>query len=161
MPSTMPPEVIDILSKIHQRKVILFIGNGASIESGAPKTKDLVDIIKKTFSKAEYKGDDFIQTCTDVLETSITSKSELEGLIKKKLYGLKPSNFHLELPLHSWPAIFTTNYDDLIEQGYRNVDHRIQNVEPIFSDQDQITLNDTEKVKLFKLMGCIVSQTRY
>lgn len=155
---TIPSEAIDVLSKIHQKKVVLFVGNGASVDVGGPKTKELVQIIKNSFPRAEYKGDDFIQTCTDVLETTLTSRIELEELIKEKLYDLKPGDFHTELPLHAWPAIFTTNYDDLIEQGYRKVESRVQNIDPVFSDRDLITLNDSEKVKLFKLMGCIVSQ---
>jgi hypothetical protein len=153
-----PEDLSDLLSKIYQNKVVLFIGNGASIDAGGPKTEELVTIIKKRFPGADYHSNDFIQTCTDVLETTLTSRADLEEVIRKKLYDLKPGLFHNELPLHVWPAIFTTNYDDLIEQGYRNTPNRMQTIDPVYSDRDPITLYDAEKVKLFKLMGCIVSK---
>ena len=153
-----PEDMADLLSKIYQNKVVLFIGNGASIDVGGPKTEELVATIKHTFPGADYHSLDFIQTCTDVLETTLTPRSDLEEVIRKKLYDLKPGLFHNELPLHVWPAIFTTNYDDLIEQGYRNTTSRVQMIDPVFSDRDPITLYDAEKVKLFKLMGCITSK---
>lgn len=138
---------------------MLFIGNGASVDAGGPKTEDLVIAIKKRFPSAEYQSEDFLQTCTDVMETTLTKRSDLEEVITKRLYGLKPSVFHKELPLHIWPAIFTTNYDYLIEQCYYDVGSSgMQIPDPIFSDQDPLALHDREKVKIFKLMGCIVSQ---
>jgi len=154
----IPNEVTKLLGKIYDKKVVLFVGNGASIDAGGPKTEELVKQIKKTFSDAQYKSDDFIQTCTDVVETTLTPRIDLENLIIKALYDLKPSSFHLELPLHFWRAIFTTNYDDLIEQGYRSIEKRVQMYDTVFSDTDSMMLNDEEKVKLFKLMGCITSK---
>jgi hypothetical protein len=151
-------EVTKLLGRIYEKKVVLFVGNGASIEAGGPKTGELVEQIKRSFPDAQYKNDDFIQTCTDVLETTLTSRIDLENLIVKTLYDLKPSSFHLELPLHFWRAIYTTNYDDLIEQGYRGVEKRVQGCDTVFSDTDSMMLNDDEKVKLFKLMGCITSK---
>jgi len=151
-------EVTELLRKIYAKKVILFIGNGASVDAGGPKTEELVQAIKTTFPNAQYKGNDFIQTCTDVSETTLTTRADLEEIIVKALYDLKPSSLHLELPLHIWPAIFTTNYDDLIEKGYRQVQNRVQLCDTVFSDEDSLVLNDEERVKIFKLMGCIVSQ---
>ena len=151
-------DVAELLTKIHQKKVVLFIGNGASVDAGGPKTKELVTTIKNAFPQADYRGNDFIQTCTDVLETTLTSRRELEDIVKKQLFDLKPSSFHMELPVWVWRAVFTTNYDDLIEQGYRAVGRRVQSLDTIFSDRDPISVNDMERLKLFKLMGCIVSQ---
>ena len=115
----VPEDVAELFNKIYQNKVVLFIGNGATVDVGGPKTRDLVAAIKKAFPEAIYRGDDFIHTCTDVMETTRTSRRELEQLIKKKLFDLKPGSFHTELPLHIWRAIFTTNFDDLIEQGLK------------------------------------------
>jgi hypothetical protein len=154
----VPPEVNELLKKIYDGKVVLFIGAGASVDAGGPTTESLVEQIKKTFPKAKYTSDDFIQTCTDAIETTLTPRADLERVIVRALLGIKPSTFHLQLPLHPWPAIFTTNYDDLIERGYREVEDRVQIPDPVFSDRDVLTLHDREKVKIFKLMGCIVSQ---
>jgi len=154
----VPDDVAELLNKIYQKKVVLFIGNGATVDAGGPKTKGLVTTIKNAFPDAVYRDDDFIHTCTDVLETTRTSRRELEEVVKKQLFDLKPGSFHTELPRHIWRAVFTTNYDDLIEQGYRSVKDRVQNLDPIFGDRVHITLGDSENLKLFKLMGCIVSQ---
>jgi tetratricopeptide (TPR) repeat protein len=156
----LPPELTDLITKIYtSNNIVLFIGNGASADAGGPKTEDLVEAIKKRFPSAEYQSEDFLQTCTDVMDTTLTNRADLEEVITKRLYGLKPSAFHRELPLHIWPAIFTTNYDYLIEQSYYDAGNSgVQLPDPIFSDQDLLALHDKEKVKVFKLMGCIVSQ---
>jgi tetratricopeptide (TPR) repeat protein len=154
-----PSEASGLFEKLRQQKIILFVGNGASVDAGGPTTKQLVSLIKTRFKDATYSNDDFIQTCTDVMETSFTSRRDLEDYIVRILYDLKPSPFHMELPLSIWPAIFTTNYDDLIEKAYRAIsDSRVQLPEPIFSNTDPLALHDREKVKVFKLMGCITSQ---
>ena len=154
----IPPEISGLFEKLGQQKVILFIGNGASVDAGGPATKKIVAQIKARFKDASYSSNDFIQTCTDVMETTLASRKDLEALIVKALYDLKPSPFHMELPLSIWPAIFTTNYDDLIEKAYRLVDSRVQLADPVFSAKDPLGLHDIEKVKIFKLMGCITSQ---
>jgi hypothetical protein len=154
----VPPEVNELLRKIYDGKVVLFIGAGASVDAGGPKTEDLVKQIKESFPLAKYKSDDLIQTCTDVIETTLTARVDLDRVVIQALWGMKPAAFHLQLPIHLWPAIFTTNYDDLIEQGYREVENRVQMPDPVFSDRDVLTLHDREKVKIFKLMGCIVSK---
>ena len=42
-------ETATLLGKIYDRKVVLFIGNGASVDAGGPKTEELVREIKKHF----------------------------------------------------------------------------------------------------------------
>jgi hypothetical protein len=154
----IPAEASELFEKLAQQKVILFIGNGASVDAGGPTTEKIVAQIKARFKDASYSSEDFIQTCTDLMETTLTSRKDLEALIVKALYDLKPSPFHMELPLSIWPAIFTTNYDDLIEKAYRLVDSRVQLADPVFSAKGPFGLHDIEKVKIFKVMGCITSQ---
>ena len=156
MPNT--PEINTLLQKISQEKVILFVGNGATIDAGGPKTQEIVDIIKKNFPGALYSGDDFIQTCSDVIETTATDRKDLETLIRKPLFDVNPSPFHMELPLHVWRAIFTTNYDDVIERAYRGQEKRVQLADPVFGGNSGLTLHDKEKVKVVYLMGNISSQ---
>jgi len=95
---TIPSEVQDIIEKISRQKLVLFIGNGASVDAKGPSTEKLVKIIKTKFNKGDYTSDDFIQTCTEVLDTTYTPRNDLESLIKNALYDLKPSQFHLQLP---------------------------------------------------------------
>lgn len=93
----MSTETATLLGKIYDRKVVLFIGNGASVDAGGPKTEELVREIKKTFPDAKYQSDDFIQTCHDVMETTLTTRSDLERVVVEALYGLQPSSFHLHV----------------------------------------------------------------
>ena len=119
-------ETRGLLRRIYDGKVVLFVGNGASVDAGGPKTEELVRAIKKSFPEAKYQSEDFIQTCTDVMETTLTTRADLEQVIVQVLYGLQPSAFHSQLPFQVWPAIFTTYYGDLIEQGYRQAGNRVQ-----------------------------------
>jgi tetratricopeptide (TPR) repeat protein len=152
-----PSALDDLFSKITRGRVVPFIGAGASVDAGGPKTDELINTIKRTFPSATYQGNDFMQTCTDAIETSYTDRSDLDKVVIKQLSNLHTSDFYKQIPLHEWPAIFTTNYDDLIEQGYRVTDNRLQTPDPVFNDQDNLNLSDKEKIKIFKLMGCIAS----
>ena len=46
------------------------------------------------------------------------NRTEIEEFIRSKM-NVQPSEAHLDLCRIRWQAIFTTNYDDLIETAYR------------------------------------------
>ncbi len=98
----------------------MFLGAGVSTVANAPSTPDLIDLIRKKFDKARFASDDFIGVCQAVIDCDYyDGRTELEDLLREKLGNLKPSKWHLELPKYKWAAIFTSNFDDLIEESFR------------------------------------------
>jgi hypothetical protein len=58
----------------------------------------------------------------------------------------------LNLPLYTWKSLYTTNYDDLIEQCYRRLGRELT----VYSSDFDFTVHDSpEATKLFKLHGTI------
>ena len=147
--------------KIRQGKAVLFLGAGASMTASAPSGKQLSEEIQKEFLGKANSIDDVIETCSKVLDTPGINRSDLEDFIRAKL-NVQPSASHMALTNFRWQAVFTTNFDDLIELAYRISKDPIQNrCEVIFDNRYSRTESDyLEVVRVFKLMGCIHGNDR-
>ena len=95
----------------------LVLGAGASVSSGAPPTDELVELIKKRFPKASDDTNLFT-VCDSVIHHPLYGRIELARFVKSQFDTLSPSECYKQLPRVHWRALFTTNYDDLIEQAY-------------------------------------------
>lgn len=157
----MNPQKTRMFKKVKQGKVVLFLGAGASYDAGAPLGSDLAKMIDNHFLSGNACGsDDFIEVCTRVLDTPGIDRQELEEFIRDKLH-VQPSKAHLSLCKNRWQAIFTTNFDDLIETAYRIAPMRAQRCEPVFgADFSRRQTDYYEVVRLFKLMGCITGRDK-
>lgn len=95
---------------------ILF-GSGSSIPSLAPSTKEFIEAICKMVP-IDY---DSTLTLADVgtLAEMANKRKEMVNIFRNKLKGLQPATGLLNLPLYDWKEIYTTNYDELIEDTYR------------------------------------------
>jgi tetratricopeptide (TPR) repeat protein len=143
-----------ILERVKLGKITLFLGAGASVSAGAPDTETLIQTMKGKFSLTDAQGTDFFSNCQDVVETAPYGRAELEGFIKSQLDSLEPTRAHSSLTRYDWQAIFTTNYDELIELAYRTPDRK-RICHPICSADFNENLFDHDKVYLFKLMGTL------
>lgn len=144
-----------IAEKLAEGKVALFIGAGVSKVAGAPSTSELVALIKKKFNKARFRTDDFSDVCQAVIDSDYyDGRRELEDLIRRTLGNLQPTEWHHELPKLNLAAIFTTNYDDLIEESFRLSTHSPKR--DYYSVlTDNFTIADRKTLYIFKLMGTI------
>ena len=148
----------EILQKIQQGNVVLFLGAGASHSAGGPTGKKLTEMIKERFPNINQQLSEFIEICQDVLDTPPYNRNELEDFIKSKLDVLKPTSAHKIMTKYDWGAIFTTNFDDLIEFSYRdNSSLRLKPCQPIYSERFHVSPADRSKVYLFKIMGSITA----
>lgn len=140
--------------KMRQGKSVLFLGAGASMEAGAPSSAALAALIAENWGLPP--DSDLIQTCTKALNTRGIDRTDVENLIRTKLH-VRPDQAHINLCRMRWQAIFTTNYDDLIELSYRTATSRAQNrCEVIFDSRfGRVPGDSTEAVRLFKLMGSV------
>jgi len=148
----------EISHQIQQGKVVLFLGAGASHAAGGPTGEKLTEMIKDKFLKLNQSLCDFINVCQDVIDTPPYSRNDLEEFIKDKLGSLQPTRSHKIMTKYDWAAIFTTNFDDLVELAYRiNTEERLKPCQPIYSDSFQVNPSDRSKVYLFKIMGSITA----
>ncbi|MFP6846774.1 MAG: SIR2 family protein [Thalassolituus sp.] len=152
------PDVL--IRKIKEGKVILFLGSGALYGATIPgKTiplgDDLRDILSDHFLGGELKDESLAHV--SALAISTASLFEVQQYISSYFEGLLPADFHRLVSMFHWRAIFTTNYDRLVEVIYENADEAHQKLVPIFSNSCALdeTRRDPKKLPLVKLHGCI------
>jgi len=148
----------EVLQQVRQEKVVLFLGAGASHAAGGPTGGKLSEMIKEKFPNINRSLDNFIDVCQDVIDTPPYNRNELEEFIRKTLNTLQPADAHKIMTKHDWAAIFTTNFDDLIEVAYRTTKDSLKYCQPIYSEQFSVNPADRSKVYLFKIMGSITAQ---
>lgn len=143
----IPPQLLD---KIWQGKVILFLGAGPSSEVGAPTSKILAKRLCTAYNFEE--NDNLAQVAEFVLSTG--TKKELDEYVKSALFGLKPNKAFQMIPSFPWRAIYTTNYDTLIEKSYETTKSPTS-FKVIIGSNDYYDLHNPSVTYLFKLHGCI------
>jgi cold shock CspA family protein/tetratricopeptide (TPR) repeat protein len=152
------PELL--IKKIREGRVVLFLGSGALfgatiLNKDIPLGNGLRDLICDEFLGGDYKDESL--THVSALATSVASLFDVQDFIKSYFDGVVPSDFHMLLPTFRWRAIFTTNYDRLVETCYEQVDNAYQTLQPILSNNDRLdeTRTDIKKLPFVKLHGCI------
>ncbi len=137
---------------------ILFLGSGATREAGGPVGRELSELLTHKFQKTDISTND-LRTFVDILASDI-DREDIDKTIIEILLKIRPSKAHLMLPNFCWQAIFTTNYDRLIELAYDTF-FQLQNAHPlqdhnvVLKAQDQSPLINRSIVSLYKLHGCI------
>ncbi|CRM18912.1 SIR2 family protein [Pseudomonas sp. 35 E 8] len=145
----MPIELPQLISDIVPEKTVLFFGSGSSVPSHAPSVTHLCDRLSRRFSLET--GDYTLRDLTSIIELR-TSRLDLITYLRTFFYGIRPSGGLLNLPSYGWKCIYTTNYDDLIEQSYTRAGVRLN---AISSDFDFSNSQGAHVQKLFKLHGTI------
>ena len=146
-----------ILRQVQRGSVSLFLGAGASHTAGGPLGGKLTELIKNKFPKINQSLSGFIEVCQDVIDTPPYNRNELEEFIRSKLTPLQPTREHGIMTKYDWAAIFTSNFDDLIELSYRVTPERLKPCQAIYSERFQVNPADRSKVYLFKIMGSMTA----
>ncbi len=157
MDSNTDEHLQQILMQIKQGGTALFLGAGASHAAGGPLGGKLTDLIKKSFPKINQSLSNFIEVCQDVIDTPPYNRNGLEDFIKSKLDLLQPTEEHKIMTKYDWSAIFTSNFDDLIELTYRTTPERLKFCQPVYSDLFQVNPADNSRLYLFKIMGSVTA----
>ena len=133
---------------------VLFVGAGASIEAGAPSTQEMARELSEKYLQGKHQEEPLSKIASYIdTKPGLGRRLVIDYLINR-LSPLKPSKAHLLLPKFRWPAIYTTNYDTLIEQAYERVGVKYK---PILSSCDLVIdiTNHYSYVLLYKPHGCI------
>ena len=145
----MPIELSRLASEIDPAQTVLFFGAGASIPSGAPSVEKLISVLEALLG--EQCDGYTLREFTGILEDKYSRRQLIEAL-RKPFGSLRPTGSLLNLPLYKWKAIYTTNYETLIEQCYKKSEAPLEVYESNF---DFTVHGHPDAVKLFKLHGSI------
>jgi len=135
-------------------RAVLFLGAGASMEGKGPSGRELTDAIRRTFADVDFEGTDFLDICQAVVETPPHDIEQLREAVLSELTGLDVPNGHYKIARLPWTAIFTTNYDDVIERAFDHKDTPRRCV-PIYLEDRGLWFPRADQVPYFKLMGCV------
>lgn len=146
------PQLVEV---IRSRTATLIIGAGASFTSGAPLAGGLVTALRNKFPLADIDAEmSFLDAGTSICNTPPYGRKEIVEYLKGEFEVLQPSHEFKQLPRWHWRAIFTTNYDDLVEKAYKTPG-RIQTLQPVHLPYDTATIPRENHLYLFYLQGSI------
>ena len=144
----MPISIDQVLDNISPERTVLLFGAGSSIPSGAPSVPDIRSHLARKF--AIDMDDLTLAELTDIIGNR-HSRSELIASIRELFEGLRPTGGLLSLPRFKWRSIFTTNYDDLIEQVFRRANEPLS----VYASNFDFGIRDVPGLRLMKLHGTI------
>jgi hypothetical protein len=142
----------ELAAGIEPRKTFLFLGAGASVPSGAPTAAELSGRLCDLLNKGQRVSEDLIETCS-ILENKVGRKALVEG-VRALLRSVQPTGGLLLLPEFDWHAIYTTNFDTLVEVAFRRLNRPLV---PIRSNFDYSKIETSQGIPLYKLHGCLSS----
>lgn len=146
----MPVEIAALTRGIEPMRTVLLFGAGSSIPSGAPSVANLQAHFEKVFGVAA-SGYSLAEQ-TGIIETRTRDRASLITELRSQFVKLRPAGALLNLPLYKWKSIFTTNYDELIEECYR----RKETPCSVYTTNFDFGLReDPDSVQLFKLHGTL------
>lgn len=145
----------DVAEKIRDRRCVLFLGAGCSMESRAPSGSSLYELVIQQFVGNNSLAHDLTTAFDFACGRDEVNRHKFEGFTWDLLTNLKPNIGHELLRQFRWPAIFTTNYDSLLEDTYGHHE-RSQQLYTIYRPEgSEIEFNNPEILPFFKLFGCI------
>lgn len=150
----MPISLSTLCNLIRPSSTSLLLGAGASVPSGAPSGKALAHILWKVVAKTSASSDDLGETAS-ILERN-SGRKEVMSAVVGALKDLTPTGGLLGLPQFGWNAIYSTNFDCVVEQAYSLSSIPLTTIK---SNYDFSIKEARVGTVLYKIHGCI-SQDR-
>lgn len=141
-------KLLDLTQLISPENTILLLGAGASIPSGAPTGAGLAKALANKL-RPSPDSDELADVC-GIYEHRL-GRSQLAKEIKQRLGALAPTGGILALPAHRWKALYTTNFDRLVEDSYRLAGVELNVVRSNYEFSEP----HTAETVLYKIHGCI------
>ncbi|MCD4719438.1 MAG: SIR2 family protein, partial [Desulfobacula sp.] len=153
----IPPLLIENIAK---KNIVLFLGSGYLYnakhpeERKAPLGPDLADKISDKFLNGSHKGSPLAFVAD--LAISEANLFEVQSYIFEIFENFFPNESHYLFASLPWKAIFTTNYDLIVERSYYKNDKAIQDLSAVYRNTPQQQIFKSENtVPYYKLHGCI------
>src|SRR5262249_17893495 len=120
---------------------------------GAPTGRELASELSIEL-RGRVISDDLLEVAT-ILQQRV-GRGPLVAALRKRLTGLTPTGGIATIPEYAWSAIYTTNFDQLVERAYRRVG---KDLTVVRSNYDWAKLERGDGPPLFKIHGCITEDT--
>lgn len=146
----MPIDLAALATRINPQKTSLFLGAGASMPSGAPSGASLARTLWAQVAKQSAQSEDLMETASYLSRKF--GRTDVIQVVVKELNPLRPTGGMLAMPRFDWRAIYTTNFDRLVEKAFRIAGVRLVSLR---SNYDFSTKESDEGSRLYKLHGCI------
>jgi tetratricopeptide (TPR) repeat protein len=159
-----------LIEQIRAGKAVLFLGAGASWGAASavdPKAPPSGKELGRLLSRKFLGGDSDDKALSLIAEYCIDASDirTVQRYIAEIFNPFKPSATQKAIADFRWIALFTTNYDQIIEKAYGENARRLQTPVPLLRNIDRIDqeLREPDTVPLIKLHGCIslVDDDRY
>lgn len=144
----MSVDIKAVVASLNLRRTVLLFGAGASVPSGGPPTSKVIEKIAREF---DIKGNYTLGEIAGIAEQK-ADRAKLIRCVRGLIQNLKPTAGMRNIPLFPWKSIFTTNYDQLVEEAYRFHGKACRT----YSSNFDFTIEEEDPdVELFKLHGTI------
>jgi len=109
-------DLTSLIDDIEPSSTVLFLGAGSSLTSGAPS----VDTIKEALSQAFHQiSTGFsLAELTQIIERKTNDRRRMVSIIRALFTNIVPTGGLRSIALYDWKAIYTTNFDELVEHAY-------------------------------------------
>lgn len=149
-----------LIDNIKNKNVVLFLGSGFSYNAIHSEGKQpplggkLAEMIAK-----EFLGEEFIDSpLTYVSDLSISESNlfDVQSFIAEIFENFYPNKNHEIYTTLPWKAIFTTNYDLILERAYKKSKNKNQDISVVYRNTPEPQIFRTPNtVAYYKLHGCI------
>lgn len=148
-----------IKTQLTEGETVLFLGSGASLGAAHPENEDMPDGRRlRDLICDKFLGGDEKSTPLHMVAAFARDAAgpRFDRYLADLFKPYEPADFHKLIPAFRWKAIFTTNFDLVIEKAYDQNPDRLQNIKPIVSDYDDHLEEASKKrsVLYYKLHGC-------
>jgi hypothetical protein len=145
----MPISVQQLIDEITPERTVLIFGAGASVQCDAPTVSALIEKISREFN---VQGEGLTLTEVSGLAERRRNRHDLIRTLREEFKGVRGKGSILNLPLYNWKSIFTTNYDEVVEDVYARKGRSLT----VFSSNFDFTVHsDPSATKYLKLHGTI------
>jgi len=117
--SKMTIPVKNLLKAVSNRKAVLFVGSGMSREGGLPSARQLTELLAEEIRHELEPATNLARIAQYVQIEPGFGRGWLINLLREKLSSVHVATSHRLVPRFPWAAVYTTNYDTLLEEGYR------------------------------------------
>ena len=145
----MPIKLEDLAKEIDPKNTVLLFGAGSSIPSGAPSVATLIE--KYSAASGVAANGYTLSEMASICEAK-TSRRKIISVLRELCANLRPTGGLKNIALYPWKSIFSTNYDNLIEQAYESKGKKLRVYDSNFSFT---ATSDAEDGVLFKIHGTI------